>query len=262
MAHSPKYNCLLLAGDRGPDDPVARATGATRKALAGVGGQQMIARVLGVLAECPMIGTVTIVANNVDEIQCGITVAAVGGAVRWCEGGTSPASSVMVAQANDNSEYPVLIVTADNPLLTGARLGHFLAAADELDCDVAVGLAQKSDIAHAYPKMKRTFVNLKGEGFSGCNLFLLKSPQALAAVQFWTGIEASRKKALRMVAAFGIVTLLKVLLGKLDLFGALERVSNVVDARIAPVILDAEASIDVDRADHIPLVESILRTRT
>ena len=43
------FTALVLAGDRTPDDPVARAAGVPCKALALVGGRPMVSRVLDAL---------------------------------------------------------------------------------------------------------------------------------------------------------------------------------------------------------------------
>ena len=56
MSSSSPFTAIVLAGDRTPDDPVARAAGVSCKALAPIGGIPMVLRVLGALAEAQDIG--------------------------------------------------------------------------------------------------------------------------------------------------------------------------------------------------------------
>ncbi|HZF36268.1 MAG TPA: NTP transferase domain-containing protein, partial [Candidatus Angelobacter sp.] len=51
-----RFTALILAGSRGPDDPVARQAGRTHKALVPVGGVPMLLRVLRTLRQTPSIG--------------------------------------------------------------------------------------------------------------------------------------------------------------------------------------------------------------
>ena len=56
----PAFTALVLAGSRGPDDPVARAGGVAHKCLVPVAGVPMAVRVVETLAACPSIGRIAI----------------------------------------------------------------------------------------------------------------------------------------------------------------------------------------------------------
>ena len=51
-----KFTAVVLAADRGPDDPVARAAGARCKSMASIDGIPMVFRVLDALAEAAKTG--------------------------------------------------------------------------------------------------------------------------------------------------------------------------------------------------------------
>ena len=51
-----QFAAIILAGDRGPHDPVASAAGVSSKALVPVAGRSMILRVLDTLGASPSIG--------------------------------------------------------------------------------------------------------------------------------------------------------------------------------------------------------------
>ncbi|MGH6914095.1 MAG: spore coat biosynthesis protein F, partial [Geminicoccales bacterium] len=54
------FTALVLAGSRGPDDPVARARGVAHKCLAPVAGVPMLVRVALTLAACPSVGRIRV----------------------------------------------------------------------------------------------------------------------------------------------------------------------------------------------------------
>ena len=54
------FTALVLAGSRGPDDPVARAAGVAHKCLAPVAGVPMAVRVVQALAASPGIDRIAV----------------------------------------------------------------------------------------------------------------------------------------------------------------------------------------------------------
>jgi hypothetical protein len=174
---------------------------------------------------------------------------------------SSPAGSVAVALQEIDGDRPLLITTADHPLLTAEIVTHFLKNA-ETDADLCVGLAEAETITTAFPESKRTFYRLAGQGYSGCNLFLARKPGAVRVAEYWRRMEGHRKNPLRLVREIGIGALIRYALGLLSLDGAFKHVSKLTAARIRPVILPfAEAATDVDKPSDHALVEGILKRR-
>lgn len=263
MTAAADVTTIILAGDRGPDDPVATAAGVARKALAPVAGIPMLAWVLGALREGGLTGRVLIVANRCYELKDNAAVRAAvearGGTVTFLEGAATPVSSVLSVLEKYDGLYPVFLTTADNALLAGKTVANFLDEALGAYGDVAAGLVTRRTVEAAFPEPGRTFIPLKGDAYTGCNMFVLKSPLALNALRFWLGVERDRKKALRLVAAFGLGTLLLALLRRLDIKMAMRRVSKAVGAETQAVIVDdALAAMDVDRPKHLKLAEDVL----
>jgi hypothetical protein len=91
----------------------------------------------------------------------------------------------------------------------------------------------------------------------------MRSPSVIALVEFWSKLESYRKKPWRMIAAIGPLTLIRFALGALTLDAALERLSGIVNVRIAAADLPfAEAAIDVDKPADLELANEILSRRT
>jgi GTP:adenosylcobinamide-phosphate guanylyltransferase len=261
MSNHSKIPAILLAGDRGPTDPVAAAVGLNRKALVPVNGVPMLARVIGTLRDSGAVERILVVANACHELKTDPAVqeAAAGGDVEFLEGAQSPATSILKILEPYSGLFPVLIATADNPLLRPEVVADFVARSGEVDCDATLGVAAMTAVKKHFPDASRTFIRLRGEGYSGCNLFCLKHERALAAVQFWTELEKDRKKALRFVAAFGLGTMFRVLFRSIGLEAAVARASRVIGIDARPLVLDAaEAAMDVDKPEHLVMVEAWL----
>jgi CTP:molybdopterin cytidylyltransferase MocA len=261
------FTAILLAGDR-PADVLAQASPGKRKALLTLLGRPMVLYVLETLLASRLVKDIVIVANRVPDIESNEElrhfIAASGqGRVSFREGAGSPATSVLKCMEEMSPDGAVLVTTADNPLLTVATLNTFCEAVlNDPEIEVAAGLARESDIKPAYPNVKRTYIRLGGEGYSGCNLFALTPGAGPKAARAWSEVEGRRKKPWQLVLHFGVWTLVRAVTGFLDLEAALKAVSRVMGVKAKAIILnDPVAAMDVDRLDHIPVAESVLSAR-
>jgi len=237
-----RYTALVLAGGRGGVDPVAAADGVAHKALAEVGGQPLIARVLDALRGAAAIADILVATDERDVARAVDGVTVVPTAV-------SPAATV----ARVLGETPSLLVTtADHGLLSPALVEAFCAGVPA-GCDVAAGVVPRR--AFAGRPTRRTFYRLADDDYCGANLYVFDGPRGAAAAAFWVGLEAARKNPLRLAARIGPATLLRYALRHLDLAAAFALLSRRAGARIAPVVLDdADSAIDVDTPEDLALV--------
>lgn len=250
-----RVTALILAGSRGPDDPVARQAGVTHKALALVAGVPMLSRVLSALKAAPSVARIALC------IDRAAAPGDIGPDILLIEPGATPGASVALALERLADPLPLLVTTADHALLTPDMIEHLCARAPS-DADACVGLASATTIRRAYPETQRTYYRFAGEGYSGCNLFLLQTPQARRIVAFWSEMERHRKRPWRLVAAVGPLTLLRFLMGMLSLDDALRRLSQAAGAKVRAVDMPfAEAAIDVDKPADLELAERILERR-
>ncbi len=256
---APPFTALVLAGRRGGEDPVARHCGVAYKCLAPAGGVPMLARVVAALAASPGVERIFVVLEDVSILE------GLSGIPPCAALPSAPTPSLSVLRALDEVEagLPMLVTTADHPLLSVAIVEHFGAAARATGADVVAGLTAAEIIRKAYPDTQRTYLRLNDAHYSGANLFALMSPEARRAVAFWRRVEQDRKRPWRMIRAFGPGPLLAYLLGRLTLEAALARASAIIGARVAAVRLPfAEAAIDVDKPADLELVNTILAGRS
>jgi GTP:adenosylcobinamide-phosphate guanylyltransferase len=258
------FTALVLAGSRGPDDPVARAAGVAHKCLAPVAGVPMAVRVVEALAASPGIDRIAVALEDptlVDQLPA-LRPLIAAGRCRLLPTAATPSLSVQRALEELPDPLPLLVTTGDHPLLTPAIVAHFCAAARTTGADLVAGLAAAAAIRTAYPDAQRTYLRFCDERYSGANLFAVLKPEGRRAVAFWRRVEQERKRPWRLVRAFGWQPLLAYLFGRLTLDDALARASNVIGARLAAVVLpQPEAAIDVDKPADLELAETILARR-
>lgn len=250
-------DALILAGSRGPNDPVASLGGVPHKALVPIAGRPMLSYVLEAVRGVPEVARIFICIDDGTDLSG----AAGTIAFRRVAPASSPAASMAAALEAIGGNQPLLVTTADHPLLTTAMIRYFLDHAP-MDADLSVGLAEAATVTAAFPEGKRTFYRLGGKGLSGCNLFLARRPGAGRVAEYWRRMETHRKKPLRLVREIGLGALIRYALGLLSIDAAFAHVSRLTGATIKPVLLPfAEAATDVDKPADFVLVESILKKR-
>jgi GTP:adenosylcobinamide-phosphate guanylyltransferase len=249
------FTALVLAGSRGPGDPVARHCGVEHKCLAPVRGAPMLARVLDALAASSSTGRIFI--SLADPTLLAMLPSAAS--CQALKSGATPSTSVLETLEAVSDALPLLVTTADHPLLSPAMIDSFCNAARASGADLVAGLTEASVIRAAYPDAQRTYLRFADAAYSGANMFALLTPPSRRAVVFWRRVEQERKRPWRLVRAFGLRPLLAYLFGRLTLDDAMARASEVIGARVAAVRLPfAEAAIDVDKPADLALVEAIL----
>ncbi len=252
-----KWQVLVLAASRGPSDPMAARYGVSHKCLIEVAGKPMLARVVETLASHGAFRSIGVCVENRE-----VLVSALGqkaNKVQFHQSQNSAPASVLAGLAEMDGGGPVLVTTADHALLDHQMLDHFLAAAENADADLLVGLARAEVILKAYPQAKRTFLKFGSDRVSGCNLFAFKTDRAQKVLSFWQKVEKNRKNPLKLVAAFGLKPLIAYATGTLNLDKAFELASQKIGTSARPVLLPfANAAVDVDKPEDKELVEAIL----
>lgn len=254
----------MLAGSRGEGDPLAVIQGVQHRALLEVGGVPMLLRVLRSLRATAGIGQLSVSIDEPSALDAVPELAAQvnDGTLLPHRSLSSPSRSVLDALANID-QAPVLVTTADHALLTPEMADHFLTRAAALDADVCVGLVAHNVVEARFPAVPRTWIPFRDMRYTGANLFVFRTAQALRAVEFWIRAETFRKRPWRIASTFGPVSLLLFALRRLSLDDALTRASKVIGCRIEAVRLPfAEAAVDIDRPSDLELAETVLGERT
>jgi len=253
------WHVILLAGQRPGVDPLASHFGEEWKALVPVAGRPMLARCLGTLLATPGVGAVTILTQQPEVLLANAQVSRAAGdpRVRWCRSQSGIAASVAALAGTDAAPWPVLVTTADHPLLRPETVADFLSCAQ--GCDLAVGVVERQVVHRAFPENRRTWLHFRHGSWTGANLFALNGPAVLDVLHLWAEIEQHRKKGWRLIARFGPVLLIRALTRTITLAGALDQAGKRLGARVKPVALDDPlAAVDVDKPGDHALAETIL----
>lgn len=259
-ANTGEWTAIVLAGERPEGDPLAKELGVPAKALIRVGGKTMLARVVTSLLGSQAIKRVLVIAQQIDLLAASEPSDVLSDPrVELAQSGNGIATSIEAVIGTDKAPWPVLVTTADNALLTPERVDAFLSQVGE--CDVAVGLGERSIVERDYPQTRRTWLKFSDGHFSGANLFALRTSRCLPAVQHWQAVEQDRKKGIKLIASFGPALLFRVLTRAIGLSDGLARVGHRMGLEAKAIILDSEAPIDVDKKEDIELVELILACR-
>ena len=258
-----RFQALVLAGDRGSSDPLVAQSEACCKAMIEIDGTPMVLRVLTALAAAENINGRMLSGPKPEQLAIEPEVSRLleSGEIDWCEPRSSPSTSASHAMEQIDHDTPVLLTTADHPLLSARIIDHFCRDSAASDADLTVGLAPHSKVQQAFPEMKKTVLRFRDDHYCGCNLFAFLTPRARGFAAQWRQVESERKNPLKMFRLLGWGAVIRYLLGHLTLDEALDRLSRKFGLRIRAVILPyAEAAVDVDSVrDHYIVQEKLTR---
>jgi len=249
------WTALLLAGSRPGRDLMAEQFGVAVKALIPVAGAPMVARVARVLLAVPEIGRVRVIGPAALD-----TVLPKDARLLRHEADGSIAQCLRQVLAEQAPPLPLVVTTADHPLLSAETLRDFLQGARTADLSVAG--VERADVLRRFGDTRRTWLRFRGGAYTGANLFAVTSRRALPAIEMWARVEQQRKSGLKLVRALGPGFLLAAAFRLLTAEGALRRAGARLglDAR-AVILRDPLAAVDVDSAADHALVSAVLEGR-
>jgi CTP:molybdopterin cytidylyltransferase MocA len=256
-----QMTAIVLAGDRSKNDSLINHTAADCKALIDIDGAPMVRRVLDALMASRVVSDITLSGPEAQELATDVGVSKLvdEGAVKWRAPEASPSTSAYRAMQAVEPDRPILLTTADHPLLTSEIVDAFGRQSLADDVDVAVGLAPHALVTEAYPGIRKTVLRFSDGEFCGCNLFAFLTPEGRRAANFWRKIEQERKKPLLVIGLLGWLAVIRYRLGLLPLEEALAKLSKRLGLRMRAVILPyANAAIDVDSIADLMLVKGFL----
>jgi CTP:molybdopterin cytidylyltransferase MocA len=252
-----KLSVIVLAGDRTKADALIEASDGDCKAMIDIDGLPMVRRVLNALRAAQLVNSITLSGPEASETAKDevLTQWIDSGEVGWLEPSASPSTSAFSVMQAIPPDEPILVTTADHPLLTQEMVDAFGRQSLADDVDVAVGLAPHALVTEAYPGIKKTVLHFSDGDFCGCNLFAFLTPEGRRAARFWRKIERQRKKPLVVISLLGWWAVIRYRLGLLSLEEALAKLGKRLGLRIRAVILPyPNAAIDVDSIADLVLV--------
>ncbi len=258
-----KVTAMILAGKRaGALDPLAQRAGVAQKCVVPVLGIPMVERVAKEVAGCDAIGDIRIVAHDAEEIAALPAIAALRaeGRLIMRPGAFNLVDSVVSgAQGGD---FPILVTTADNCLVTSEGYGEFIEKALADGAMAAAALARKDDVIAADPMGQTKFYQFRDGGYSNCNTYWIGSREALGAAEIMRGGGQFVKFPSRIAKAFGVMNLIRFYLGWGTKESFFKEVSKRFGFKMSPIVMSkGDYAIDVDNQRTFEVTERLLKMR-
>lgn len=253
---------LMAGGIPKPDQPLYEYTQGISKAMLEIAGKPMIQWVLDALSEAEQVDSVTIIGLPEDNtITCEKPVYYVpnqGGMLANIVAGI-----YKVLEINPQAEY-VLSVSSDIPGINGEMVDWLIEMAMETQHDIYYGIVKRDVMETRYPGSNRTFTKLADMHVCGADIHIahksmVTDPEHLA---MWEELIGKRKSPLKQAASIGILSLLLLLMGRLSLEGAVERVTKRLKITGRPIIWAyAEPAMDVDKPHQFEILRADLEAQ-
>lgn len=256
------FAAVVLSGDRSSSDPLVAASGRGCKALIEIDGTPMILRVLDALGGAECVRGITICGPSRESIATEerLQRRIAEQHISWQAPRETPSTSAHEALQSIAPEAPVLLTTADHPLLRAAIVDHFCRAALATGADAVVGLAPYALVREIFPGMRKTVLRFRDDEYCGCNLFAFLTPAGRQMADRWRAVEAERKSPLKVMKMLGWSSVLRYRFGWLSLDGAERALSRRMGLRLAAVRMPfGDAAVDVDSLADYELVQERLR---
>lgn len=262
-SENPKVTAIVMAGKRsGVLDPLAERAGVNQKCVVPVNGIAMVERVVKQVAACDRVGAIRIVAHEPDEIAKQPTIAALlaEGRLTFTEGKFNIVDSVFAGA--EGADFPVLITTADNCLVTPEGYTEFIDKCLAAGAGGASALARKEDVQAADPQGQSKFYQFRDGAFSNCNMYWMGSKAALGAAEIMRQGGQFVKFPSRIIKAFGFMNLIRFRLGTGSKEQLFAQISKRFGVKLVPIeVSDGHYAIDVDNERTYTVTDTILKRR-
>lgn len=262
MTH-PAPTIVILAGQRlGKVDPLASAHGQEHKCLVPLLGRPLIGYVLDAVDAAFPQSSIVVSINDPraldEEPEAKPFINA--GRLRTVASEKNLLESLIAAA--DGIEFPLLITTGDNVLMTPEALRRLHDFAMDEGVDGSGLFARKEDVLAAHPEGQPRFWKFRDGEFSGCNTFWMRNTEAFEAAEIFRSGGQFLKFPKRFIEAFGLTNLIGFRLGAFTVGGLLKRISKRFGRKLDLQIADSgELAIDVDTQFSHEVAERLLKKR-
>ena len=261
MSETVSHFLILAAQRKGVVNALAEAAGVSHKCVMPMQSRPLIEHVLSTLEGMPAATRITISIDTPDALN-GVALVEdliAAGRLKIVQSGDTLFDSIASALSSPD-DFPAVITTADNVLLTENMLRHFIPNLQ--DIDVGVAMCQKEVLLGKYPDGQRRFHRFADGEWSNCNLYALVTPQALSAAEFFRGGGQFAKSLKRVMDAFGLFNMIAYKFAWFARDKAMDRLSARSGVTVRAIDMPfPEAPIDVDNERTRRIAEEILIAR-
>jgi len=240
-------DCVVLAGGVPQEgDPLFEYTGAKPKALLNIAGQPMVQWVVDALTGSQKVERIVLVGLGAEDGVSSPKLAAFlpdhNSMLRNAIAGVDH-----VLEMNPKARQ-VVMCSADVPLITPEMVDRYVEQCADPSMDIYYGVVDRPLMEARFPNSRRSYVHLSDGDLAGADIFVINPRVAHTNRQLWEELVGGRKNALKQARRIGFVTLIKLLLRRLSLAEAEERVAKAMGLNGRAVLVQhAELGMDVDK---------------
>ncbi len=256
-----KWNAVILAGDRGPSDPVANVAKVSGKALVKLNRVTLIERIVNVLNEVECIDQIFSIGPDKDcLVGCEeVTSMFKRYQVKYLEPEKGPSSSALMG-VKASAYFPTIIVTSDLPLLDAKNIEDYCNRIAEKDADFVVSAVAYSSINTLLPELKKTRYRFSDHEVCFANVFAVLKPPGMKALEYWQAVEQSRKNPLEVIRKIDWWSVLLYKLGRLNLEQASKKLSHKLGAKLLiEKSVVPELAIDIDSLHDFHILTNYIK---
>ena len=261
MSEELKIVASITAGwSPSEDDPLAEYTRGKPKALIPIAGKPMLAHVVDAVAASRYVEHVVIVAlDPTADVQFSVPVEHI------------PDAGSIMANAEAGLQYAldhypgldgVLMCSSDVPTITPAIVDTFIEECFRTEHDMYYTIVERSVMEARFPESRRSYIHLVEGDFAGGDVFLVRPSLNISHRDLLQELAAARKNVIQQARLIGLRIFLKLVLRRLSLDEAVERVSKVLNLRGRAIPFPyAEVGMDVDKPFQLEIVRAELEAR-
>lgn len=239
-------NALILAGDRGEDG--------SSKALLNIKGRFMVEYLIEALRSSHIVKNIYVVGDDVIREKIGHEI---DGFIK-SKDEMLENIKISIREINDY-ETPILICTADIPLVSGDAIRDFVVECEGKDIDVGYPIIDKSLNDEKYPDVRRTYVKLKEGTFTGGNIVYLNPNVIERATEKAAELIEYRKNPLKMGQVLGVTFLLRLAFGTLTINAIEKKICEMFNVKGKAIITKyPEIGNDVDKIEDVEFVNKYI----
>jgi GTP:adenosylcobinamide-phosphate guanylyltransferase len=240
-----------------PEDPLYTYSNGDAKALIDVAGKPMIQWVLDALSGARLVENVIVIGLSAKSgVTCKKPLHFLSNQGRMLANVVAGVNKSL--ELNKKNQY-VLIVSSDIPALKSEMVDWLIETCMETKDDLYYGVCPKEVMEARFPDSRRTYTPLKDMKVCGADINISHVRNATEHLEMWEQLIGTRKSPLRQAGIIGFGTLLQLLLRRLTLEDAVERVTSRIGITGRAIVwAHAEPCMDVDKPHQLELLREDL----
>jgi GTP:adenosylcobinamide-phosphate guanylyltransferase len=242
------------------DEPLYPYTQGRSKALLDICGKPMIQWVIDAVCKAQKVEKVIIVGlSPQDDIHGEKIIAYLPNQGSMLQ--NLRAGMLKILEIDPQARH-TLVASSDIPAITPEMVDWEIETTSRTDLDAYYAIIRKEVMEKRFPHSRRSYTRLKDMQVCGGDMNVIRTMTASSNDQLWERIIAARKNAFRQASLIGYDTLLLLLLRRIDLSHAVERVTQRLNLSAQALISPyAEIGMDVDKPSQLEMLRADLASR-